>query len=345
MTEVRPLYIGIEAMRTLIQREGVDHFLDHLTRYMAEDFARWDEFDKSPRTAAHSPLGVVELMPAADASLFSFKYVNGHPANALNDLQTVVAFGALSRMDTGYPVLISEMTLLTALRTAAASALAARYLIRAGSHTMALIGNGAQSEFQALAFKQLLGVERFRLYDVDPVASRKCLDNLNSAGLDAVICPSPEEAIEGAQIITTATADKRKAVIISGNMVGSGIHINAIGGDCPGKTEIAKAVLERARIFVEYEPQTRVEGEIQQLAPDHPVSELHRVIAGTEPGRRDRDEITIFDSVGFAIEDYSALRLVNDLAVRNDIGRRLDIIPDNLDPKNLFGMLKDSKRH
>jgi ornithine cyclodeaminase len=68
-------------------------------------------------------------------------------------------------------------------------------------------------------------------------------------------------------------------------MVGAGVHINAIGGDCPGKTEIAPAILHRSDIFVEYPPQTRIEGEIQQLAPDHPVTELWQVIAGRAPGR------------------------------------------------------------
>ena len=89
---------------------------------------------------------------------------------------------------TGYPLLLTEMTILTALRTAATSALAAKYLAPKGARTMAMIGNGAQSEFQALAFKALLGIDRLRLYDIDPAASEKCVRNLAGFGFDIAIC-------------------------------------------------------------------------------------------------------------------------------------------------------------
>ena len=95
--------------------------------------------------------------------MFSCKYVNGHPKNTFKELQTVAAFGILSDVDSGYPVMISEMCLLTALRTAATSALVATYLAPKNSTTLTLIGNGAQSEFQALAFKAVLGITHIRL--------------------------------------------------------------------------------------------------------------------------------------------------------------------------------------
>jgi ornithine cyclodeaminase len=92
------------------------------------DFRRWESFDKTPRLASHSRAGVIELMPTSDGLAYSFKYVNGHPINAFGGLQTVAAFGLLAEVSTGYPVLLTEMTLLTALRTAATSAMAARHL-------------------------------------------------------------------------------------------------------------------------------------------------------------------------------------------------------------------------
>lgn len=93
--------------------------------------------------------------------------------------------------------------------------------------------------------------------------------------------------------MTTCTADKRYATILTDNMIGSGIHINAIGGDCPGKTELHKDILLRSDIFVEYPPQTRIEGEIQQLAEDHPVTELWQVMAGQAEGRTSESQITL----------------------------------------------------
>ncbi len=122
-------------------------------------------------------------------------------------------------------------------------------------------------------------------------------------------------------------------------MVGSGVHINAIGGDCPGKTELAAAILHRSSIFVESPPQTRIEGEIQQLDADHPVTELWQVIMGTVPGRRDAREITLFDSVGFAIEDFSALRVVHDLTRETRLNLPLDLLADPDNPRDLYGML------
>ena len=190
---------------------------------------------------------MIELMPTSDGEAYGFKYVNGHPKNTSEGLQTVTAFGLLADVYTGYPVLFTEMTILTALRTAATSAMVAKHLAPKGSDTMAMIGNGAQSEFQTLAMKAILGLKAVRLYDTDPKASEKCAQNLSGLGVDVTICSTPEQAIEGAQILTTCTADKQCATILSDNMVGSGVHINAIGGDCPGKTELAAQASSAAR--------------------------------------------------------------------------------------------------
>ena len=231
------------------------------------------------------------------------------------------------------------MTILTALRTAATSALAARVLAPKGSTVMAMIGNGAQSEFQSIAMHAIVGITEVRLYDVDPAATAKCAQNLQNSGLKVVSCKTAEEAILGAQIITTCTADKQYATILTDNMVGAGVHLNAIGGDCPGKTELAPAILHRADIFVEYPEQTRVEGEIQQLDADHPVTEFWEVLSGTAQGRTDAKQITLFDSVGFAIEDFSALCYVRDAIKGTEFFTPLDMLADPDDPRDLFGMV------
>ena len=150
--------------------------------------------------------------------------------------------------------------------------------------------------------------------------------------------------MEGAQILTTCTADKRNATVLTDNLVGAGVHINAIGGDCPGKTELAKAILLRSDIFVEFPPQTRIEGEIQQLDADYPVTELWQVISGTAPGRTRDDQITLFDSVGFAIEDFSALRYLRDAVDRTGLCHMLDLLADPDDPRDLYGMLMRAAR-
>jgi ornithine cyclodeaminase len=332
-------FVSVDHMMQLVHHIGLETVLRDLTEYVQADFARWQVFDKTPRVASHSAQGVIELMPTSDGEVYGFKYVNGHPKNMREGRQTVTAFGLLADVGNGYPVLLSEMTLLTALRTAATSAMAARHLAPKGARVMAMIGNGAQSEFQTLAMKCVVGIDTVRLYDIDPDATRKCAANLAGHGVKVVSCATPEQAIEGAQIITTCTADKACATILSDNMVGAGVHINAIGGDCPGKTELHRDILLRSDIFVEYPPQTRVEGEIQQLDANHAVTELWRVINGEAAGRRDARQITLFDSVGFAIEDFSALRYVREKIRGTGFFQELDMLADPDDPRDLFGML------
>ncbi|WP_019904728.1 ornithine cyclodeaminase [Methylobacterium sp. 77] len=332
-------FVSVDNMMKLVLATGIERFLTELAATIEEDFRRWHVFDKQPRVASHSAEGVIELMPTSDGTTYGFKYVNGHPKNAHSGRQTVTAFGVLADVGNGYPMLLTEMTILTALRTAAMSAVAAKYLAPKSARTMAIIGNGAQAEFQALAFKALLGIDALRLYDIDPAASAKCRRNLARFGFDIRICSSTEEAVEGAQIVTTATADKQCATILTDNLVGPGIHINAVGGDCPGKTELHSDILRRSDIFVEYAPQTRIEGEIQQLPADHPVTELWQVIAGEAVGRRDGRQITLFDSVGFAVEDFSALRYVRSALTGTRFFDDLDLLADPDDPRDLFGML------
>lgn len=332
-------FVSVRNMMRLVNAVGIERFLTELAGFVEADFRRWPDFDKTPRVASHSVDGVIELMPTSDGTTYGFKYVNGHPKNMRQGLQTVTAFGLLAEVGTGYPQLLCEMTILTALRTAATSAVTARHLARPGSRTMAIIGNGAQSEFQAIAFKAVLGIDHLRLYDIDRRASVKCAENLARHGLRTEVCDGIAEAVEGADIVTTVTADKQNATILTDNLVGAGQHINAVGGDCPGKTELHRDILLRSDIFVEYPPQTRIEGEIQQLAPDHPVTELWRVIAGEAPGRRSLDQVTLFDSVGFATEDFSALRYVRTKLPLGDFHEDLDLLADPDERRDLFGML------
>jgi ornithine cyclodeaminase len=338
-------FIGIERVRELVDRLGAARFIEELAGEIETDYLRWREFDKSARHATHSSVGVIELMPASDGQLYAFKYVNGHPKNTSVGLLTVTAFGVLSDVVTGYPLLLSELTLTTALRTAATSALAARRMARPDSRVMALIGNGSQSEFQAIAFHHMLGIREVRLFDTDPAATDKLERNLKSlrlSGLNVVRCASTAAAVKGADIVTTVTADKRNAVILAPNMIVPGMHLNAVGGDCPGKTELHPDILRRpdVRVVVEFEPQSRIEGEIQQMESDFTVAELTDVLAGRRPGRVSDREVTVFDSVGFALEDFASLRYLRRIHQElRGSQQQIDLVPDLENPKDLFGLL------
>ncbi|MDU9389415.1 ornithine cyclodeaminase [Pseudomonas japonica] len=334
-------YIDVTDLSHLVARQGLTTCLEEMAEYIRQDYLRWHDFEKCARVANHSPDGVIELMPASDANLYAFKYVNGHPKNTRHGMLTVMAFGALGDVDTGKPLLLSEMTLTTAIRTAATSALAARYLARPDSRSMALIGNGSQSEFQAIAFHALLGIDEIRLYDLDPQATDKLAANLAAyPGIRLVKAASVADAVRGADIVTTVTADKACATILTPEMIEPGMHLNAVGGDCPGKTELHRDIVERARVIVEYEPQSRIEGEIQQMPADSPVTEFWQLVNGEIEGRQAPDQVTLFDSVGFAIEDYSALRYVLDVARALEVGSEIELVPDLRDPKDLYALLQ-----
>ena len=322
-----------------VHRTGVEHILAGMVEALGEDFRRWSDFDKSPRVASHTPFGVIELMPTSDLDTYSFKYVNGHPSNPARGFQTVTAFGVLADVHNGYPRFVAEMTLLTALRTAATSALVARELAPKGATTMALIGAGSQSEFQALGIRTILGIEDLRVFDTEPAAVAKLRRNLEPFGFRITEAESVQEAVAGSDVITTCIADKAHVVALPDESIDRGVHINAVGGDCPGKTELDPELVRRSTVFVEYPEQTRIEGEIQLQSADSPVTEIWEVLAGAAPGRTSDDEITLFDSVGFAIADFSALRYVEAVTRGSDYCEEIDLIAEPEDPKDLFGLI------
>ncbi|WP_256659416.1 ornithine cyclodeaminase, partial [Pseudomonas sp. KBW05] len=199
-------YIDVNDLSYLVSQKGLQTCISEMAEYIRADYLRWQDFEKCARLANHSPDGVIELMPVSDAALYAFKYVNGHPKNTQAGMLTVMAFGALGDVDTGKPVLLAEMTLTTAIRTAATSALVARYLARNNSRSMALIGNGSQSEFQALAFHAMLGINEIRLFDIDAKATAKLAANLKAfPAIKVILASSVAEAVKGADIVTTVT--------------------------------------------------------------------------------------------------------------------------------------------
>lgn len=331
--------VTVTDIRKLVQTIGLESFFERVIAALEEDFGRWDEFLLSPRHATHYPHGVIELMPCADQQLYAFKYVTGHPGNPLNGKPNVVAIGMLCDVASGYPLMISEMTLLTAFRTAATSVLAAKYLAKAGPKSLAIIGAGAQAEFQVMAFASFFELENVRFFDVDPHAMTKFSRNLSRQKFRLIPCRSTIEAVHHADIVITATAAKKRQSLFEFEDISSGTHIHAMGGDCPGKTELSGKFLDQVKLVVEYRPQVLVEGEVQQCEANRIYAELWELVCKDKPGRQDQHEITLFDSVGFALEDFSILRVVYGLAKEHQLGAELPLIPELDDPKNLFGFL------
>lgn len=336
--------VTVESLSQLIERHGLENFLRELMKALKRDFSRWETFTKIPRPSMHVPGGVLELMPICDnEKYYSFKYVNCHPKNPLTGQQTVVATGQLSRINTGYPVMFSEMTILTALRTAASTALVTDFMARKDSKVLAIIGTGAQSEFQVRAMQLVRDISEVRFFDTDARAMDKFEKNMCNSGLKLARCGNAKVAIKGADIITTVTACKANVDVIKNDWVKAGVHINALGGDTVGKTELELSILSRCCIFVEYFEQSFVEGEIQRLnlrkARKLVCGEIYELVTGKKKGRENDKEITLYDSVGIALEDYSVLRLTYELAEKYQIGEDRNFTPVADDPKDLIGVI------
>lgn len=332
--------LDVNDIQKLIQITGLENFFKRVVTVLEEDFGRWNEFILSPRQVTPYPHGVIELMPCADRQHYAFKYVNGHPANPLKGKLTVVAIGLLSDVDSGYPLLLSEMTLLTAFRTAATGVLAAKYLAREDAKSLAIIGTGAQAEFQVLAFAGSFQLEEIRFFDTDPAAMAKFSKNMTGQKFRLSPCRNSIEAVCHADIVITATAAKKRQSLFEFEDISAGTFIHAMGGDCPGKTELSADFLNQVKLVVEYKPQSLLEGEVQQCKAALVHAELWELVCKIKPGRQTHDEVTLFDAVGFALEDFSILRVVYDLATDYQLGTELPLIPELKDPKNLFGLLR-----
>ncbi len=332
-----------EVLSELVKIHGIENYLKDLMVVLKQDFVHWQEFNKIPRPSMQVPGGVLELMPICNDKYYTFKYVNCHPKNPQSGLMTVVATGQLSRVDTGYPLMFSEMTLLTALRTSATTALVADLMARKNSKVLAIIGTGAQSEFLVKALSLVREITEIRYFDIDPLAMNKFEKNLKGTALKLVRCLNAEEAVHGADIITTCTACKAHVDVLKNNWISEGVHINALGGDTVGKTELEFSILSRSKIVVEYFDQCIIEGEIQRFDVEEGkkkvYAELHEIFTGTKAVRENEKEITLYDSVGVAIEDYSALRLTYELANKYDMGEELNLTPVLADPKDLISLL------
>lgn len=336
--------ITVESLIKLINLHGFDNFMKDLMISLSRDFGRWRMFTQIPRPGMYVANGVLELMPICDNELyFTFKYVNLHPKNTMVGKQTVVATGQLVAVDTGYPLMFSEMTVLTALRTAATSALAADFMARKNAQTLAIIGTGAQSEFQVKAIQIVRDIAEIRYFDIDAKAMDKFEKNINDKDVKMIRCKNAKQATKGADIITVCTARYGHVEVLKKDWIKGGVHINAIGGDSKGKTELEKDILSACRIVVEYFDQAKDEGEIQVLQKRKVkklvYGELHELVTSIKSGRENDREITLFDSVGIALEDYSALRLTYELSQKYNIGEELNIIPKLDNPKNLYGVL------
>lgn len=331
--------ISVNDIQKLIKVIGLKTFFDRLIAALEIDFSRWDAFQKTIRQATYFPQGAIELMPCADDHFYAFKYVSAHPGNTAQGKLSVTGIGQLSDTATGYPLLLSEMTLLTAFRTAATGALAARYLAREDAQSLAIIGTGAQAEFQVMGFNSLFPLRKIRYFDTDAAAMAKFSRNMAPYDFELIPCANIRNTVHDTDIIITATAKNTRQRLFELQDIAPGTHIHAMGGDRPGKTELGRELIEASKVVVEFIPQALKEGEVQQCDASSIYAELWELVTKRKQGRENPAEITLFDSVGFALEDFSTLRLMYELALEHQLGSEAGLLPEPEDAKDLFSLV------
>jgi alanine dehydrogenase len=248
--------------------------------------------------------GFFATMPAYAAGALGAKLVTFYPGN--QGIPTHHALILLFRPDTGEPLVTMDGRLITEMRTAAVSAVATQHLARTDAATLAILGSGVQagSHLEALRL-----VREFR--DVRVWSPRHAADFADRFGIRAA--ETAEQAVRGADVVVVATSSR--APVLRGEWLSPGSHVNAVGACRPDWRELDDEVVRRARLYVESrEAATREAGDV--IAAGEVFAEIGEVVAGTRPGRRTAEEVTLFKSVGVAVEDVVAADLVYREALR-----------------------------
>ena len=226
----------------------------------------------------------------------------------------------------GTPLAILDSIEITILRTAAATAVAAKHLARGTSRALAIIGCGVQGHASLRAIRECFPIEELFLYDSRPGAAQSLAA---VSGLTTFTCASVDEALAHADICVTATPCTLPIVLL--RHLHPGLFIAAVGADSEAKNEIAPEVMRSARVIVDSREQAVTIGDTRHaIDPSHPASaiiaaSLGEVIAGTAVGRRFDDEVVIFDSTGTALQDVAAAAIVFEKALRLGRGRAIDL--------------------
>ncbi|QLH75072.1 MAG: alanine dehydrogenase [Methanomassiliicoccales archaeon] len=284
--------------------------------------------------------GDLRTMPSyiPDLGVAAVKVVNSHPDNfKRHNMRTVMATLILVDPETGAPISYMDATLLTGMRTGAASAVASKYLAIRDPKVLGVIGAGNQAKTQIEALMTYYGgFEEIRVNDHFSEKARELASHFRRVYGDEDLgdiraVPSPEDCVRGADIVVTATPSRRP--IVKDEWVSEGVHFNCIGADAPGKQEMDPAILRRAMVVVDDWEQASHSGEINiplangQISKDHIHAEIGQIVAGLSPGRENRRQVTVFCSTGLAVQDAVTAKLIYEKAVERGIGTSIQILP------------------
>jgi alanine dehydrogenase len=254
-------------------------------------------------------------------------YKDNRSRHGLPNLWGVIV---LNDLTDGRPLAVIDGTYITASRTGAAGAVAAKYLARKDSEKVGVIGAGTQGRYQVSALSEILKIATVKVYDNVPEIAEDYVREMSSQfNFRIEHAQTAEQAVQSADVIITATPATRP--IILNDWIKEGVHINAIGADAPGKQELDEAIVPRAKVVVDNIAQCIERGEIQTairrglLKKEGVYSELSDIVLARKPGRTNPKEITLFDATGMAVQDITTAYTVLQLAKKTGLGAKISI--------------------
>jgi len=339
------LVIGSDDLAALLRIVGPDGLMDLMIERLRDRFAEHDQAavevrDRDGFRYDKPDLGLLEWMPTHElGGPVVVKMVGYHPANPIQrGLPSVIATSSMWDTESGHLVALADATLLTALRTGAASGVATDLLVRPGPVTVGIVGLGAQAVTQLHAISRVRPVERVIGLDVDDAVAETFAARVRFIGTDVVIADHSRAATLAGDVdvlCTCTSVDIGAGPVIGDHPPRTGLHVNAVGADFPGKLELPAGLLRDAFIVPDTRAQCIAEGECQQVPESSIGPSLAELIQLGDEHLRHRHRTTVFDSTGWAVEDDVALRLAVELASTYDLGSelRLEHLPaDAYDP-------------
>jgi ornithine cyclodeaminase/alanine dehydrogenase-like protein (mu-crystallin family) len=350
------LVLSVQDLRRLVEEFGLADLMDRMIEALGtalEGFTP-ERYTAPARTGfsyENPELGLIEWMPAMEISkhLATIKVVGYHPNNPVQRvLPTILSSVVQYDTESGHLLALMDATLLTALRTGAASAVASRILARPDSRVLALIGCGAQSVSQVHALSRCFPLEQIRLFDTNDLATASFAARIGNLELGDVTCKrvaSANDAVRGADILCTTTSVEPGAGPVFDDIdLPPSLHINAVGSDFPGKIEVPLSVLERSYICADFIEQCLLEGECQQIRRTGIDADLVELIQNPRAAHSARERISVFDSTGWALQDHVAAELLVSEARRLGLGAHVEIETSSLlDPKNPYAFLEEGE--
>jgi ornithine cyclodeaminase/alanine dehydrogenase-like protein (mu-crystallin family) len=341
------LFIGKEALVKIIDVVGIDLFMDALIHELTLALNQHDKNQTQVmvRNGFVYPapnVGVLEWMPVmhADGEIL-VKLVAYNPLNPeRHALPTIMSTMALFGSENGMLKVLTDGLFLTAVRTGASSAIASRILANPESRTVGLVGCGAQAITQLHALSRVFKLERALVYDTDPETAASFIKRAAFIPVHIQTISLEELEIQSDIICTATTVGPGEGPVIRGNQLKKNVHINAVGSDLPGKTELPLHVLQKSFICPDFPEQAIYEGECQQLPADTVMGpSFFELVQNQSKYIEFQSGSTVFDSTGFALEDLVAVRLLRKFALEHGFGEIVQVEALPPDPKNPYSCL------